>query len=467
MKPVIKVDGISKKYCQTLRHTMSYGAKDLACSFMGISQKSDQLRSGEFWAISDVSFEVKPGETVGIVGANGSGKSTILKMLNGIFMPDIGRIEICGRVGALIEVGAGFHPMLTGRENVYVNGAIYGMSRLEIDNKLNDIIEFAGIGDFIDSPIKHYSSGMFVRLGFAVAIHCDLDILLIDEVLAVGDAAFQSRCFNAISDLKHKGKSIILVTHDMDAVIRHCNRVLILNKGIITCEGRPQTVVNYYRDIHEGRAVSGKQNSMKSRIAINGEEINRSSFQDFIETYCIEDQCYRRASYNNNDYSQGNGKATIVDYFILSGAKHDPVTISSGDSVDIYLKVKFNDKVALPVSGLSIKTVDGIMLFGFNNIYNNSELRSIESPCLCIFKFSLTLPLQTGTYFFDAGIAEEKGKDSYDVFERRCSLFCLEVNNKQRFDGLVSIETSFQELSRKELEVAKPGYLNENSACPG
>ena len=455
--PVITVNGVSKKYCQTLKHTMSYGIKDIACNFFGISQKSEQLRPGEFWAVKNVSFEVKPGETVGIVGSNGSGKSTILKMLNGIFMPDTGKVEITGKVGALIEVGAGFHPMLTGRENIYVNGAIYGMSRREIDNKLNDIIEFAGIGDFIDSPVKHYSSGMYVRLGFAVAVHCDLDILLIDEVLAVGDAAFQNRCFKVVSDLKHQGKSIVLVTHDMDAVIRHCNRVLLLNKGIMVCEGSPHTIVNCYRDILEGHKASGISNSKNNRKAVIGEEISGSSLQEFIGAYITEDLCSLRASYNKNDYIQGNGKATIVDYFIVSGSKQDPVAVFSGDPIDIYLKVKFNDKVTLPVSGLSIKTVDGITVFGFNNIYNNQGLHPIESPCLCIFKFSLNLPLQAGTYFFDAGVAEETGKDSYDVFERRCSLFCLDVNSRQRFDGLVSIETSFQELTRKELEVAKPG----------
>ena len=188
---VIKVENVSKKYCRSLKHTMMYGMQDIARNSIGLKSCSDTLREGEFWALNDVSFEVKKGETLGIVGANGSGKSTLLKLLNGIFMPDKGRIEINGRVGALIEVGAGFHPMLTGRENIYVNGAILGMSKKEIDKKFDEIVDFADIGDFIDSPVKHYSSGMYVRLGFAIASHADLDILMVDEVLAVGDFRFK------------------------------------------------------------------------------------------------------------------------------------------------------------------------------------------------------------------------------------------------------------------------------------
>ncbi|MCK4325438.1 ABC transporter ATP-binding protein, partial [bacterium] len=180
----IKVEHVSKKFCKRLRHTMLYGTVDIARSTLGLLPHSGQLRVGEFWAVDDVSFELKRGETLGIIGPNGAGKTTVLKMLNGIFMPDKGKIIIKGRVGALIEVGAGFHPMLTGRENIYINGTILGMSKREIDKKFDDIVNFADIGDFIDSPVKHYSSGMYVRLGFAIAIHCEPDILLVDEVLA-------------------------------------------------------------------------------------------------------------------------------------------------------------------------------------------------------------------------------------------------------------------------------------------
>ena len=186
----IKVDHVSKKYCKSLKRSMSYGIWDIARNTLGLSSRSSRLRKDEFWAVDDVSFEVSRGETVGIIGPNGSGKTTLLKMLNGIFWPDKGKITVKGKVGALIAVGAGFHPALTGRENIYVNAAILGMTKKEVEERFDNILKFADIGDFLDTPVKYYSSGMYVRLGFAVAAHCDPDILLVDEVLAVGDAGF-------------------------------------------------------------------------------------------------------------------------------------------------------------------------------------------------------------------------------------------------------------------------------------
>ena len=176
---VIKVENVSKKYCKSLKHSMLYGMSDIGRNVLGLKSRSERLRDNEFWALDDISFEVKRGETLGLIGPNGSGKTTLLKMLNGIFWPDKGKITIKGKVGALIAVGAGFHPLLTGRENIYINAAILGMSKREIDKKFDAIVDFADIGDFLDSPVKHYSSGMYVRLGFAVAVHCDPDILLV------------------------------------------------------------------------------------------------------------------------------------------------------------------------------------------------------------------------------------------------------------------------------------------------
>jgi len=227
----IKVEHVSKKYCKSLKRSMLYGIKDIARNTLGLSSHSDRLRKGEFWAVDDVSFEVKKGETLGIIGPNGSGKTTLLKMLNGIFWPDKGKITIKGRVGALIEVGAGFHPMLTGRENVYINAAILGMTKEEVDEKFDDIVEFAGIGDFIDTPVKFYSSGMFVRLGFAVAVHCEPDILLVDEVLAVGDEGFQNKCFNRIGELRKNGTTTIIVSHNMHIISIFVEKVIFLNNG--------------------------------------------------------------------------------------------------------------------------------------------------------------------------------------------------------------------------------------------
>ena len=244
----IRVNHVSKKFCRYLKKSMLYGMHDISRNLLGMSTKPGMLRKHEFWAVDDVSFELHRGETLGIIGPNGSGKSTILKMLNGIFMPDKGKIEINGRMGALIEIGAGFHPLLTGRENIYVNGAILGMSKEEIDEKFDDIVEFADIGDFLDTPVKHYSSGMYVRLGFAVAVHCEPEILLVDEVLSVGDAGFQGRCAKKMNDIKKDGTTIVFISHNMNSVMRICNRALWLENGGIVKAGDPIDVVLSYLD---------------------------------------------------------------------------------------------------------------------------------------------------------------------------------------------------------------------------
>jgi lipopolysaccharide transport system ATP-binding protein len=210
---------------------MWYGFRDILRDTAGLRTKSGRLRQKEFWAVDDVSFELKRGETLGLIGPNGAGKTTLLKMLNGIVIPDKGNIRIKGRVGALIQLGAGFHPQLTGRENIYINGAILGMGKREIDKKFDAIVEFADIGDFLDTPVKHYSSGMFVRLGFAVAVHCEPDILLVDEVLAVGDTGFQTKCFNEIGELKENGTIAILVSHNMHVVSTFTQKVILLNNA--------------------------------------------------------------------------------------------------------------------------------------------------------------------------------------------------------------------------------------------
>jgi ABC-type polysaccharide/polyol phosphate transport system ATPase subunit len=244
---VIKVEQVSKKYCKSLKRSMLYGIEDIGRNMVGLSSRSDRLRKNEFWAVDDVSFELKKGETLGIIGPNGSGKTTLLKMLNGIFWPDKGKITVKGRVGALIEIGAGFHPLLTGRENIYINAAILGMTKKEVDSKFNDIVEFADIGDSLDTPVKFYSSGMFVRLGFAVAIHCRPDILLVDEILAVGDTDFRRKSADRMKDLiTNNDCSIILVSHNMHSVTAIANKAILLNNGAILASGDVKNVVAQY-----------------------------------------------------------------------------------------------------------------------------------------------------------------------------------------------------------------------------
>jgi lipopolysaccharide transport system ATP-binding protein len=247
--PVITVEEVSKKFCRRLRYSLWYGLTDLAAELTAHNGNGDlKLRHAEFLAVDNVFFEVRPGECLGLIGQNGAGKSTLLKMLNGLVRPDKGRITMRGRVGALIELGAGFSPILTGRENIYINGAILGFSKKEIDARFDEIVDFAELGDAIDAPVQTYSSGMYVRLGFAVAAQLNPDILLIDEILAVGDVAFRMKCFQHLLDIKRNGRTIVLVSHNMIDINRVCDRLLVMDKarkvfdadvatGIATYEG--------------------------------------------------------------------------------------------------------------------------------------------------------------------------------------------------------------------------------------
>jgi ABC-type polysaccharide/polyol phosphate transport system ATPase subunit len=245
-------------------------AWDLRCSGLGKRYRVRRARLSrpllgwgaridDFWALRDVTFDVPRGETIGIIGHNGAGKSTLMKLLSGITAPSEGEIRICGRLAALIELGSGFHPELTGRENVFMSGSILGMRRREIQSKFDRIVDFAGIGEFIDVPVKWYSSGMYVRLGFAIAAHLDLDILLVDEVLAVGDAAFQTKCFARIGELKRAGTTIVMITHDLGAIERLASRAVLLDHGVVKKVGPVTEVISAYTGSVEVRDA-GNQN---------------------------------------------------------------------------------------------------------------------------------------------------------------------------------------------------------------
>lgn len=232
-KPLLSVENVSKRFCRSLKRSLWYGVKDIAGDLIGLRPENGrQLRPDEFLAVDDVSFDVSPGESLALIGRNGAGKSTLLKMINGLFRPDTGQITVNGRLAALIELGAGFNPILSGRENIYVNAAVLGMTKRDVDKRLDAIVEFAELSTFIDMPLKNYSSGMKVRLGFAVASQLEPEILLIDEVLAVGDAAFRSKCYRRLTELKNNGTAFILVSHNPMMLHAACSRGIVLRNGV-------------------------------------------------------------------------------------------------------------------------------------------------------------------------------------------------------------------------------------------
>jgi lipopolysaccharide transport system ATP-binding protein len=245
---VLSVNGVSKKFCRDLKRSLFYGVQDIASELVGLRGSQLELRKQEFLALKDVSFQLRRGEALGLVGKNGSGKSTLLRIIAGLIKPDAGTVEVSGRVAPLIALGAGFNPLLTGRENIYANMAILGLSKKEIDQQFDEVIEFAEIGDAIDSPVQCYSSGMAARLGFACAINTNPDILIIDEVLAIGDIKFRSKCYRKLDELRKRQIAFVMVSHDLEAIYAVCKTAHYINNGTLNASGAIETVMQKYQE---------------------------------------------------------------------------------------------------------------------------------------------------------------------------------------------------------------------------
>lgn len=281
---LVKVEGVSKKFCRSLKKSLWYGMQDLGREMTGLRHGGDgHLRADEFWAVEDVSFELKRGECLGLVGHNGAGKTTLLKMLNGLVKPDAGQIQMRGRVGAIIALGAGFNPILTGRENIYVNASVLGLSKREIDERLDEIIEFSEIKEYIDMPVQSYSSGMSVRLGFSIATTIKTDVLILDEVLAVGDENFQAKCFKRIGELL-ANSAVILVSHQAHHIKKNCDAALLLERGKCVAHGASDDVLKEYK-------LRGSKKA-NDPLSILGNSVNQAkliSKNDIVATgECLE-----------------------------------------------------------------------------------------------------------------------------------------------------------------------------------
>lgn len=245
---LVSVENVSKKFCRDLKKSLFYGVQDIFTELVGANRNSQTLRHREFWALKDVSFQLRRGEAVGLVGSNGAGKSTLLRIISGLIKPDTGCVKVRGRVAPLIALGAGFNPILTGRENIYANMSILGLTTPEINERFADVVDFAGIGDAIDAPVQTYSSGMAARLGFACAVHIEPDILLIDEVLAVGDIQFRMKCYQKLAQLREKGTAFILVAHNPHVVLNVCESSIYLQKGNLMASGATEGVIRQYEE---------------------------------------------------------------------------------------------------------------------------------------------------------------------------------------------------------------------------
>jgi lipopolysaccharide transport system ATP-binding protein len=398
----------------------------------------------EFWALKDISFEVKRGETVGIIGSNGSGKSTLLQMICGTLTPTTGTVQTYGRVAALLELGAGFNPEFTGRENVYLNATVLGLSIEEIDARFNAIAAFADIGEFIDQPIKTYSSGMSVRLAFAVQSQIDPDIFIVDEALSVGDAKFQAKCFDRLRQLKENGTCILLVTHSSEQIVTHCTQAILLSKGVQLEAGKPKDVVNRYLDLLFGKEKAAIASSEVIATAAK-KNIELTSKPDGYQLSVTNDSFSTRLGYNPHEYRWGDGTATILDYFLAADNAPYPSVFSTGQNITLAVSVKLLKDFHRPILGITIKTKEGVTVYGTNSetlgCKEFGEAGDADAVVQVVAEFHCNLA--AGDYFISLGLASKHGEEVIP-HDRRYDSIHLQVRPNDQFFGLVDLGFTMQ-----------------------
>lgn len=382
---------------------MAYAMSDITRNLLRLGSHPERLRPREFWAVDDVSFELKKGESLGLIGPNGSGKTTMLQMINGIFWPDKGRVRVRGKVGALIAVGAGFHPMLTGRENVYINAAILGMSKSEVDSRFDSIVDFADIGDFLDTPVKHYSSGMFVRLGFAVAAHCEPQVLLVDEVLAVGDREFQLKCYQKIHEVKKQGTTIVLVAHNEYTIREQTQQCVYLRGGKVRFHGPSEEGVSLYvRDVLEARQV--------------------------------------RPQADDGSRPNGSRRGEIRSVKFLGRDGREAVCVDSGQELSVVVECSLSEALENTIVGVNFYGDDGFM-YCANSYYEDVNFGELPQG---LARFTLTIPhfhLPTNKYSCSVVLAHEAPDHLLDWHDRS---YTMTVGRARNARGSLKLPTQWQ-----------------------
>lgn len=405
----------------------------------------------DFAALSGISFNVSRGETVGIIGRNGAGKSTLLQIICGTLGQSSGSVEVNGRVAALLELGAGFNPEFTGRENVFLNAAILGLSHEETEARFDSITAFADIGDFIDYPVKTYSSGMYVRLAFAVQAQVDPDILIVDEALAVGDARFQNKCFNRLQELKQRGTSILLVTHSTEQLVTHCDRAILLDRGRKVDEGLPRAVVNRYLDLLYGRPA-GKEGVSFSKSGMSQENaavaFRLEQLQNADPEFATRSEAIfmERPAYNGHEHRWGDRRGEILDFFLLANNEPFPPVIKSGSYLTLFVRYRFLDEILRPICGFTLKTKDGVTLYG-----TNTEVGAVSGDVPhgipgreFIIRFEAQLHCGGGDYFLSIGLASRDVNGDIIPHDRRYDSIHLHVSQEPNFYGLSNFQAKLK-----------------------
>ena len=425
----IRVDDVSKLY------KLYDKPSDRLKESLGLTRKKLYK---EHYALHNVSFDVKRGETVGIIGTNGSGKSTILKIITGVLNPSGGHVEIDGRISALLELGAGFNMEYTGIENIYLNGTMIGFSREEIDAKMQDILDFADIGDFVHQPVKTYSSGMFVRLAFAVAINIDPEILIVDEALSVGDVFFQAKCYKKFEDFKKMGKTILFVSHDLGSISKYCDRVVLLNRGKKLAEGTPKEMVSMYKRImvyqDKAEEIAAHQMDMSSLEEEDEKEIKEAA---------CEGQWKNHYNLNPDVDEYGNGAAEIEDFAIIDENGNYTNAIVKGTRFRLKSKVKFKQDVHDPIFTYTFKNIQGVAITGTNTMYEKKDVPLAKEGETYVATFEQDMFLQGGEYLLSMSCTGYRDGE-FQVYHRLydvCNVTVVSDKNTVGFYDMNSVTT--------------------------
>lgn len=421
----IHVDGLSKIY-------KLYGSpKDRLIESLGLSRKK---RSTEHYALRNISLDIYKGETVGIIGTNGSGKSTILKIITGVLHETTGVVDVKGRISALLELGAGFNMEYNGIENIYLNGTMMGFSEKEIDEKLQDILAFADIGEYVYQPCKTYSSGMFVRLAFAVAINIDPEILIVDEALSVGDVFFQAKCYRKFEEFKQKGKTILFVSHDLSAISKYCDRAILLNQGVKLGEGTPKEMIDAYKQVLVGQYPL-PENEEGADLA--ADEDVRAMLKKQEEERMAQ---AKKQGVNPETLEYGTKEAKICEYYITDEKGVPTTAIVKGEPFTVHMKVKAEKDLPAPIFALSIKNIKGVEITGTNTMFEKSFLDSVAAGETKEITFSQRMVLQGGDYLIALGVTGYE-KEEFVVYHRLYDVINITVVSDKNTVGYFDMES--------------------------
>ena len=397
----------------------------------------------EYYALDQISFDVEKGSTVGLIGTNGAGKSTLLKIVTGVLTPTSGEVTVNGKVAALLELGAGFNQEYTGIQNIYLNGSMMGFTEEQMDKKVQSIIDFAGIGDFINQPVKTYSSGMFARLAFAVAINVEPDILIVDEALSVGDIYFQSKCFNKMNEIKANGTTILLVTHDMSSVIKYCDKVVVLNKGKYLKEGNPKEMVDIYKKL-----LVNQYDENEEQAADDKKDIKKNTKKVIPEQ---DGDWKHQLKYSEERLDYGNSKADIIDFGIFDHNGKLTNMLMKKKDCTIKMKVLFHQDIENPIFAYTIKNVHGAEITGTNTMFERKDIPQAHKGEVYEISFKQRLLLQGGEYLLSFGCTGfENGE--FVVFHRLYDITNIAVISEQDTVGVFDAdsEVSIQLVSTEE-----------------